>query len=68
MSSSPPKVEVVVPLDFSTFGSCLSLSVRLYFPYEGNREEHREEEKRSDRKERENRHDSKHLSSRTPGA
>ncbi len=39
MSCSPPKVEVVVLLDFSTFGACLFLSARLYFPCRGNREE-----------------------------
>lgn len=40
MSSPSPKVEVVVPLDFSPFGACLFLSVRLYFPCKGNQEEH----------------------------
>lgn len=39
MSCSPPKVEVVVLLDFSPFGACLFLSARLYFPCRGNREE-----------------------------
>jgi hypothetical protein len=39
MSNSPPKVEVVVPLDFSPFGACLFRSPHLYFTYEGNREE-----------------------------
>jgi hypothetical protein len=45
MSSSPPKVEVVVLLDFSTFGACLFCSLLLYFPCGGNQEEHLEAEK-----------------------
>jgi hypothetical protein len=40
MSSSPPKVEAVVPLYSSPFGACLFLSPRLYFPCGKNREEH----------------------------
>ena len=39
MSSPPPKVKVVVRLDFSPFGACLFRSPRLYFLCRGNREE-----------------------------
>ena len=47
MSSPPPKVEVVVLLDFSPFGACLLRSARLYFSYGRNREKHLEVEKAS---------------------
>jgi hypothetical protein len=45
MSGSPPKVEVVVLLHFSPFGACLFLSLLLYFPCRGNREEDLEAKK-----------------------
>ncbi|SRR6266699_4962858 len=47
MSSSPPKVEVVVLLYSSPFGACLFPGLRLYFPCGRNREKHLEGEKAS---------------------
>jgi hypothetical protein len=45
MGSAPPKVGVVVLLYFSPFGACLFLSLLLYFPCRGSREEHLEAKK-----------------------